>query len=125
MSYPQGWRSYLAAEIKKVVSIPVVTVGVIREPEFAETLLQQDKADFVAIGRGLIADAEWPLKASEGRCESIRKCISCNEGCRWNRARGWPLRCTINATAGREKELLQLPPVAQPKRICVVGGGPA
>jgi len=79
MPYPQGWRVYLAEEIKKVVSIPVTAVGVIREPGFAEKILEEEKADFVALGRTLIADPEWPIKARRGEEKSIVRCIGCNE----------------------------------------------
>ncbi|MFH1087242.1 MAG: FAD-dependent oxidoreductase [Chloroflexota bacterium] len=125
MSYEQGWKIHLAAEIKKAVKIPIIAVSVIREPEFAESVLEQSKADFVGIGRGLIADPEWPLKASRGESGSIRKCISCNQACQWNRHRGWRMRCAINVVVGRERELSQLIPAQRAKRVCVVGGGPA
>jgi 2,4-dienoyl-CoA reductase-like NADH-dependent reductase (Old Yellow Enzyme family) len=62
MPYEEGWRVYLAEEIKKVVEIPVITVGVIKTPELAEKILQDEKTDLVAIGRGLIADPELPKK---------------------------------------------------------------
>lgn len=124
-SYAQGWRTYLAAEIKKVVSVPVVTVGVIRDPEIAEKILENGKADFIAIGRGLIADPEWPRKASAGNTRSIRKCISCNEGCLSFRMKGWRINCTVNVVAGRERELGALEPAPVPRRICIVGAGPA
>lgn len=62
MLYEQGWRVYLAEALKEVVRIPVIAVGVIREPEFAEKVLAEGKADFIAIGRGHIADPEWAKK---------------------------------------------------------------
>lgn len=81
MRFEEGWRAYLAAAIKKVVKIPVITVGQIRSPEVAERVLEEGMADFVALGRTLIADPHWPRKVEEGRVPEIRKCISCNIGC--------------------------------------------
>ena len=66
MPYPQGWRAYLAEEVRSEVDVPVITVGVIREPCFAEKILEEGEADYVALGRVLIADPEWPLKAMGG-----------------------------------------------------------
>ena len=126
MPYAQAWRVYLAEAIKKEVSIPVITVGVIREPQVAETILEQGKADFIALGRALIADPDWPIKAQEGRAEEIYSCIGCNEGCRGNRARGWPINCTVNARTGREGILAKDPGrVVKPKKVIIIGAGPA
>lgn len=126
MSYSEGWRSYLAENIKKVVQIPVITVGVIRTPQTAENLLAEGKADFIAIGRTLIADPEWPLKAMEGRTEDIRKCITCNIWCIGERVfKNLRIRCTINANAGRELEYPYIPATTNPQSYVVVGGGPA
>ena len=75
MPYPQAWRVYLAKEIKEAVSIPVIAVGVIREPWVAERILAAGEADFVALGRALNADPEWPNKAQTGEVEAIRRCI--------------------------------------------------
>lgn len=126
MPYAQAWRVYLAEAIKKEVSIPVITVGVIREPQVAETILEQGKADFIALGRALIADPDWPIKAQEGRAEEIYSCIGCNEGCRGNRARGWPINCTVNARTGREGILAKdLGRVVKPKKVIIIGAGPA
>ena len=76
MSYPQGWKAYLAAEIKKEVAIPVATVGVIREPGVAEDIIADRKADFVTLGRTLIADPHWVNKSARG--QAITHCITCN-----------------------------------------------
>jgi len=93
----------LAQAIKKTVQIPVITVGVIREPEFAENILAERKADFVAIGRGLIADPDWAQKAFMGRPEEINRCISCNQGCSDRRLHSnLSIRCAINPRVGRE-----------------------
>lgn len=125
MAYEQGWKVYLAEEIKKVVNVPVIAVGVIREPDFAEEVLAQGKADFVALGRGLIADPNWVNKTRSGREQGIRKCISCNEGCIRRRAfMDLPVRCTVNAEVGKLPRFKASPITGNPKRILVVGGGP-
>lgn len=126
MSYEQGWRVYLAEEIRSVVDIPVIAVGVIREPVFAEEILAKGRCDFVAMGRGLIADPEWPQKARTGREKCIRKCISCNMGCiRRRGAMDLPIRCAVNAEVGLNPETRARPVEGGGKRILVVGGGPA
>jgi len=124
--FEQGWRVYLAEEIKKAVKIPVITVGVIREPEFAEKIIAEGRADFVAIGRGLIADPEWPKKAQEGRSDEIRKCISCNVGCIGGRVfQNLRLRCSINPVVGHEAVYGDIKQSLVKKKVVVVGGGPA
>lgn len=127
MRYEEGWRVYLAEEIKKVVKVPVVTVGQIKTPAFAERILEDGKADFVALGRPLIADPEWPRKAAEGRDEDIRKCLSCNIGCIGKHVfAGLYMRCTVNPVVGHEREegWVELKPAKKKKKVMVVGGGP-
>jgi len=125
MPYPQAWRVYLAEEIKAEVSIPVIAVGVIREPGVAEEILETGKADFVALGRALIADSDWPDKARAGEVAAIRRCIGCNECVIARHVADAPLRCSLNATVGRSAEECRLEPARVPKRVLVVGGGPA
>ena len=71
----------LAEGVKRVVGIPVIAVGKIRDPELAESILQSGRADFIALGRSLLADPDWPTKAEQGRADTINKCIACNQGC--------------------------------------------
>ena len=124
--YEQGWRAYLAEEIRKVVNIPVIAVGVIREPEVAEQILSDEKVDFVAIGRTLIADPYWPLKAKTGKSNEIRKCISCNQGCIGGNVHpGRRLRCTVNPIVGHEGEYAVIEKAKESKKVLVIGGGPA
>jgi 2,4-dienoyl-CoA reductase-like NADH-dependent reductase (Old Yellow Enzyme family)/thioredoxin reductase len=124
MSYVQGWRSYLAATIKKAVRIPVIAVGVIREPSFADLIISSEQADFVAIGRGLLADSHWPKKAEEGRISEIQRCIGCNEGC-LNKRLTKSIQCSVNPETGREHYFQISPSRGKKRRIVVVGGGPA
>lgn len=126
MSYPEGWKIYLAEEIKKAVKIPVIGVGVIRTPAFAEKIIGEGKVDFVALGRALVADPHWPNKAREGRPEDISRCISCNIGCIGGRVfRDLPMRCSVNPATGREREFGIVPPAGKRRKVLVVGGGPA
>lgn len=111
-----------AAAIKKVVKIPVIGVGKINSPELAEKILADKKADLIALGRPLIADPEWPQKVQEGRKQDIRPCLYCNRCLRIMYRH--PIRCTVNARAGREGEFSLLP-VFRSRKIAVVGGGPA
>ncbi|WHY02651.1 FAD-dependent oxidoreductase [Neobacillus sp. DY30] len=123
--FEQGWRVYLAEEIKKDVTIPVITVGSIREPQFVENILAEGKADFVAIGRGLIADPEWVNKTMEGRETEIRKCINCLH-CLHSVTGNAHILCSINARAGRELEFKEMKHLSsdEKRHVVIVGGGP-
>lgn len=114
----------LIAEIKKVVSVPVIGVQSIRTPEQAEELIASGKMDMVALGRGLISDPDWPLKAEEGRSEDIRQCIGCNQGCVDNLFTAFFVDCLQNPETGRERKY-KLEPVDDPKKVLVIGGGVA
>lgn len=119
----QGFHTDDAAAIKQVVSIPVITVGRIKSPEVAEEILEQGKADMVAMGRQLICDPDWPAKASAGNFEEIRPCIGCTQGC-VAVGEGEPAGCIYNTAAGREKEA-EIILTKKTKKVLVVGGGPA
>ncbi|BER92408.1 FAD-dependent oxidoreductase [Atrimonas thermophila] len=125
VNYEEGWRVYLAEALKKEVSLPIVTVGVIRHPEFAEKILAEGKADLVAVGRGLIADPEWPKKAFRGEEEYINYCISCNVGCIGELFANGKVHCAINPWAGREFSWGRQDLATCSKKVVVVGGGPA
>lgn len=125
MPYPQGWRVYLAEEIKKVVDVPVIAVGVIREPWFAEKILQEGKADFIALGRALIADPRWPKKALMGEEKAIRRCFSCNECVRARHFEDLPIRCSFNPTIGTDKKFAHIKKTKHKKKVMIVGAGPA
>lgn len=118
--YEEGWRVYLAEEMKKVVNIPVIAVGNIRDPKYVDSIIEEGKADFVAIGRGLIADPEWVRKVEEGREKEIRFCISCLH-CVYSKGH---ISCSVNARAGRELEFPEFPPANEKHRVVIVGGGP-
>ncbi|NWF92716.1 MAG: FAD-dependent oxidoreductase [Syntrophaceae bacterium] len=119
---PEGVFVHLAQGIKSVVGIPVITVGRIRTPELANRILEENKADFVSMGRALIADPNLPAKAFQGKIEEITPCISCNR-CVLSIRKG-PLQCAVNPEAGRES-LFKLKKTDRPKKVWVIGGGPA
>jgi 2,4-dienoyl-CoA reductase-like NADH-dependent reductase (Old Yellow Enzyme family)/thioredoxin reductase len=121
LSVPQGCYADLAAAVKVKVEIPVIAVGRISSPEIAEQILQEKKADFVAIGRALIADPYWPEKALKGDREKIRPCIACNQGCIERLSKEKVIRCFCNPEVGLEEELS---PAEAKKKVMVVGGGP-
>jgi NADPH-dependent 2,4-dienoyl-CoA reductase/sulfur reductase-like enzyme len=126
MGIPAGCLVPLAEAVKKVVSVPVIAVGKINTPELAAEIVEQGKADFVALGRGLLADPDFPKKIHENRPEDIRKCISCLYCMSERVHRGFEIRCKLNYAVGREREARVLNfKTRSPKRIMVVGGGPA
>jgi len=118
----EGIFGHLAQGIKCVVKIPVITVGRIRSPQLANQILEENKADLVSMGRALIADPELPMKALQGKTEEIIPCISCNR-CILAIRRG-ALQCAVNPETGRE-ETFKLQKADHPKKVWVVGGGPA
>jgi 2,4-dienoyl-CoA reductase-like NADH-dependent reductase (Old Yellow Enzyme family) len=101
---PEGTYTHLSAEIKKVVSVPVIGVGRIWRSEVAERMLSEGKADLVAIGRQLLADPYWPQKVAGGRENEVVACRFDNRLCLGNLAKGLPISCTVNPRAGREWE---------------------
>jgi 2,4-dienoyl-CoA reductase-like NADH-dependent reductase (Old Yellow Enzyme family)/thioredoxin reductase len=118
----EGVFVHLAAAIKPVVSIPVITVGRIRNPVMADQIVREGKADFVSMGRALIADPYLPEKAEEGRFEEIIPCISCNRCIQTQRKDA--IRCAVNPETGNE-DRFRFSKSDRPKRTWVVGGGPA
>lgn len=121
---PRGTHVPHARAIKQVVKIPVVVGGRLNDPRLAERVLRDGTADFIALGRALIADPDWPRKVSAGETGKIRPCLACN-ACRQQLFSSEPVRCAINAVAGREAAYDQLVPAKAKKRVLVVGGGPA
>ena len=115
-----GFNADLVSKIKEAVSVPVITVGRYTEPQFAEIMVRQGKADLVAFGRQSIADPTVPNKAREGKLELMTPCIACLQGCVPNMFQGKPLTCLSNPLVGREAELT---PATEIKNVLVVGGG--
>ncbi len=122
--FPQGHLLHLAQGIKQKVHVPVIAVGAIHEPRLAEDALLSGKADLIAMGRALITDPALPEKIRTDRLDDICPCLRCNEGCRNRMMEDKAQRCAVNAEVGRER-LMIIRPAAKPKRVCIIGGGPA
>lgn len=116
-----GFNADLVSEIKRAVSVPIIAVGRFTEPQYAELLVKQGRADLIAFGRQSIADPELPVKARNGQLETLAPCIGCLLGCVPNMFAGKPITCAVNPCVGREAELK---PAAAAKNVVVVGGGP-
>jgi len=123
MAMPKGFLVAHASAIKDAVRIPVGAVGRINDPALAEQILCAGQADFISIGRPLLADPEFANKARAGRSADIRPCIACNEGCFQRLYAHLDISCVVNPRAGREAMYPQVP-AAKAKRVLVVGGGP-
>jgi len=123
MSRPSGTFVPFAEELKKVVKIPVLLSGKLSDPALAEKVLEEGKADFIVLGRGLLADPEWTNKVATGRTEDIRPCMYCSDGCLGELMDGRKSRCNVNPMLRKEKEW-ELQPAKDRKRVIVIGGGP-
>lgn len=120
-----GWRSYMSKAVRDKFNKPTITTGNIRNPQVAEDILAEGKADLIGMGRGLIADPNWVNKVQSGKEETLRKCISCNIGCAGHRiALNRPIRCTINPDVVGE-DTLQGRKVNKHTNVVVIGGGSA
>lgn len=119
---PCGSFAYLAEKVKNVVTIPVVSSTRIGYPEIAESIVQSGQADFVSLGRPLIADPFWCEKAQIG--EVVRPCLACHEGCLRRLVVYKPVSCAVNPVAGNE-EYLKIEKAFIVKKVVVVGGGVA
>ncbi len=124
MYWPLAYNVWAAEEVKKVVNIPVIASGSITSPELAEKILEEGKGDFISLGRPLVADPYFPLKAKEGRVEDIAPCIRDMVGCIQKGILHGSINCTVNVAVGKEDEF-RIIPAAKPKKLAVVGGGPA
>ncbi len=112
-----------AAAVKEAVDIPVIAVGRLHDPALAESVLADGRADFVAMGRPLLADPDLPRKLADGEADRVRRCISC-ENCIDTLEEKLATECAVNPVTGHERELVVVTPT-RPRRIVVVGGGPA
>ena len=127
MHVPLAYTVPLSAEIRSVVNLPVYCTNRINDPHLAEKILEDGQGDMINMVRALIADPELPNKAREGRDDDIRQCIACNQGCIGRMGLGYTIGCMQSPAAGNEKNLGigTLKPCDVPKRIVVVGAGPA
>jgi 2,4-dienoyl-CoA reductase (NADPH2) len=112
----------IAAAIKSVINVPVIAVGRI-DPEMGERILQDGKADFIAMNKRQLADPELANKVTAGRLDDIAPCTAC-ETCISYRVYRLPVQCRINAALGSEEDYV-LKPAKEKKKVLVIGGGPA
>ncbi len=112
-----------AAAVRQVVDVPVIAVGRIHDAARAERILADGRADFIAMGRPLLADPDLPRKLQSGHAHRVRRCISC-ENCIDAMEQRFSVDCAVNPRTGKERELAA-PPTDRAKRVVVIGGGPA
>lgn len=106
--------------------VPIVAVGKLGYPDLAERALREDKCDMVMLGRPLLADPEWPKKAYAGKTLDILPCIGCQEACVNEFVEGGHPQCAVNPRTSFEYQFPKTPPATEnPKKIAVVGAGPA
>jgi 2,4-dienoyl-CoA reductase-like NADH-dependent reductase (Old Yellow Enzyme family)/thioredoxin reductase len=128
MDSPAGYELVSSGQLTAAATVPSIVTGRFRTLEEAERVLEDGVADMVSMVRALIADPEIVRKTQEGRADEIRPCIACNQGCQGGVAR-FPQRmgCIVNPAAGFERTLSEelIAPVESPRKVLVVGGGPA
>ena len=123
--WPEALNIEYAAAVKKVVDVPVFCAGRITSPEMAEKFIADGLIDFVAIGRGQLADPDYVTKVMEGRTDEIVRCIACDQGCIERLyTRGLGASCVFNPAAVNEAEVV-IKEAQTKKNILVIGGGPA
>jgi len=125
MYVKHGCFVHLAEAVKQEVSLPVVTVGRIKDPRLADTIIKENRADIVAMGRALLADPYLPQKAREGKFSEIRPCMGCCLGCIDAVLSKEPGSCVANPDVGREFKLKQMENPEKKSTILVAGAGPA
>lgn len=125
MNLPDGWRSYMSKAVRDKFNKPTIASGNFREPAIIAKTLEDGIADFVVMGRGLIAEPYWVEKVKNNELDTLRKCISCNIGCADHRiAKSKPIRCTVNPDIISYEDYKRYQ-VSKPMNIVVVGGGTA
>ncbi|MGB7757726.1 MAG: NADPH-dependent 2,4-dienoyl-CoA reductase [Salinisphaera sp.] len=121
---PRAAFAWVTAKLKREVGVPLVTTNRVNTPEVAESLLADGSADMVSMARPFLADPEFVNKARLNRAADINTCIACNQACLDHAFQGKRASCLVNPRAGRETEL-NFPAATRPRRIAVVGAGPA
>ncbi|WP_448195725.1 oxidoreductase [Raoultella planticola] len=121
---PRGAFSWVTRKLKGAVSIPLVTTNRINDPDVADAILTRGDADMVSMARPFLADGEFLSKAQSGRADEINTCIGCNQACLDQIFAGKVTSCLVNPRACHET-LMPVMPAAAPKRLAVVGAGPA
>jgi 2,4-dienoyl-CoA reductase (NADPH2) len=123
-SVPRAAFAWVTQKLKGEVAIPLCTTNRINAPDVAERLLAEGCADMVSMARPLLADAEFVNKAAAGRADEINTCIACNQACLDHVFERKVASCLVNPRAAYETEIV-IRPAATPRRVAVVGAGPA
>ncbi|GAA4420242.1 NADPH-dependent 2,4-dienoyl-CoA reductase [Acidovorax lacteus] len=123
-SVPRGAFAWVTQRLKGHVGLPLVATNRINTPELAEQLLADGACDMVSMARPFLADSQFVKKAREGRADEINTCIGCNQACLDHTFGGKITSCLVNPRACHETEL-RIEPTSAPRRIAVVGAGPA
>ncbi len=124
--HPEAIFTDYSKAIKEAVNIPVIVQGKLSNPDIAEKVLEEEKADFIAIGRGLVCEPDWVNKVKNNHVEDMRRCLSCNycHGERIMNSR--TIRCTFNPIVGREWKYMEgIQEAKEKKRVAIIGAGPA
>ena len=121
---PRGAFTWVTARLRGAVGIPLIATNRINDPAQADAILARGDADMVSMARPFLADAEFVRKAAAGRAGDINTCIACNQACLDHIFERRIATCLVNPFACRETEI-ELRPSRQPKRVAVVGAGPA
>ncbi|MEP7245201.1 MAG: NADPH-dependent 2,4-dienoyl-CoA reductase [Gammaproteobacteria bacterium] len=121
---PRAAFTWVTERLKTATRLPIIATNRINDPQVAEDVLKGGGADLISMARPLLADAHFANKAAAGRASEINTCIACNQACLDRIFEGKRATCLVNPRAARETELI-LEPVATPRRVCVIGAGPA
>lgn len=125
MQHPAGYELAATAVLRAAASVPRLVTGRFRTVEEADQVLRDGEADLVSMVRAQIADPELVLKTRQGQADEVRPCIGCNQGCIGGLFRTGRVGCLVNPAVGREAEFADPVPADPPRRVLVIGGGPA
>jgi len=121
---PRGAFATVTGKLKSEVNVPLVATNRINTVEVAERIVAGGEADMVSMARPFLADAEFPIKAMQGRSDEINVCIACNQACLDHVFEKKTASCLVNPRACHETELV-IKPATTKKSVCVIGAGPA
>ncbi|WP_254699920.1 FAD-dependent oxidoreductase [Trinickia violacea] len=128
MHEPMGYEMPTSVPIAKAVKSPTIVIGRYRTLEEIDQVIRAGEADMVGLVRAMIADPDLVAKSLAGKADQVRPCIGCNQACVARAGALWlGMECAVNAGTGHELERgdHRLSKVDTPKKVLVVGGGPA
>ncbi len=125
MGFANGYVAPAAARLRTQVDVPILVAGRINQPQEAERILSNGQADACVMTRALICDPEMPRRAVAGELDDIRSCVGCNQACIGHFHQGHPISCIQRPETGRERRYGTVVRTRDPRRVLVVGGGPA